>query len=285
MKNERYLVDHPLWRKKVDSSLFESRGTAIPKWASQMWGIPTLFSGCRSKKNQCSEVVIRYKGNGYAGFVTEKAKGRKTPHFRLWYEDDLLAQLKDVFLMSFMRDIERRLRKVRKGLEEEIPFWEFLDIEFDQARKEFFFTAHYTQLPTFPELFKRLASSPVIKEIDDAAFGKKRSRAYQQNWRPREELDYELGATNVIYYLIDTNKRELYVGEAGKLVQRLRQRYEVIPNWDYYRYEKLPAELADNRKTIEEVIIRAFAAVLPNRTRFQTKRIAEFMLVNRDVRG
>lgn len=39
MKLERSKVDYPLWRKKVDSSLFTYKGTTIPAWACKMWEI------------------------------------------------------------------------------------------------------------------------------------------------------------------------------------------------------------------------------------------------------
>jgi hypothetical protein len=37
--------------------------------------------------------------------------------------------------MSHMRDLESRLRKDTTDIETQIPFWEFLDIEFDGQKK------------------------------------------------------------------------------------------------------------------------------------------------------
>tara|TARA_B100000700_G_C14795092_1_gene737823 strand:- start:61 stop:198 length:138 start_codon:yes stop_codon:yes gene_type:complete len=42
MKIERSKVDFPLWRKKVDKSLFEHNGTTIPLWACEMWSLPVF---------------------------------------------------------------------------------------------------------------------------------------------------------------------------------------------------------------------------------------------------
>jgi len=33
MKLERSKIEYPLWRKKVDSSIFDYKGTTIPTWA------------------------------------------------------------------------------------------------------------------------------------------------------------------------------------------------------------------------------------------------------------
>ena len=79
--------------------------------------------------------------------------------------------MKDVFLMSFVRDIEDRLRKSKgeekTSIEDEIPFWEFLDIEYDRGVKTFYFEAYYTQKPAFSELFRRFIESPILHKIDD----------------------------------------------------------------------------------------------------------------------
>ena len=110
--------------------------------------------------------------------------------------------------MSFMRDIEDRLRSTREiEIEKNIPFWEFLDIEFDQNNKTILMTAHYTQEPVFPELFRRLTYSPALKRIDDELTGKGEFRIHKQDWRPREDYETEIGADNIIYMLIDTAKK------------------------------------------------------------------------------
>lgn len=111
-----------------------------------------------------------------------------------------------------MKDIEYRLRNDSNiNIEEEIPFWEFLDIEYDSENRIFIFTPYYTQKPSFPELFKRLIGSPAIKKIDDENSNKPKERIYKQDWKPRSEYETELGAENVVYMLIDTVNKYLYI--------------------------------------------------------------------------
>ena len=136
MKIERSNVEFPLWRKKVDSSLFEHNGTTIPTWACTMWGIPKLFGNCISKNMPDAKVTILFERREYPGCVTVAKEGRKTPAFRLWYEDELGMELKHKFLMSYMRSLEKRLRpEAKEDIEKDIPFWEFLDIEFDSEKR------------------------------------------------------------------------------------------------------------------------------------------------------
>jgi len=51
MKLERSKIDFPLWRKKVDKSIFDYSGTTIPTWACKMWNIQCSFSHVNSKKH------------------------------------------------------------------------------------------------------------------------------------------------------------------------------------------------------------------------------------------
>ena len=127
------------------------------------------LSGLIGKEDEGSIISINFNKKKYVGQVTcTWPKNRANKVYRMWFGDDLKNELKEVFLMTFMRDIESRLRPdTDSDIERDIPFWEFLDIEFDEKSKTVRMTAHYTQTPTFPELFRRLTYSPTLKRIDD----------------------------------------------------------------------------------------------------------------------
>ena len=212
-----------------------------------MWEIEKDFSSSVSKRDPSSNVVVEFKGKKFKGWITIAKEGRVTPAYRLWYSDQLAHELEDAFLMSFARDIEDRLRK-SKGLketniEDEIPFWEFLDIEYDRETRHIFFDAYYIQKPAFSELFKRLIESPTLHKIDDELEKKPPFRIDKTRWKPRTEFEFELGANNVLYFLLDTKNELIYIGEASNLIDRLRQEHSSIPQWDYFRYNVLPQEL------------------------------------------
>lgn len=281
MKLERSNVEYPLWRKKVDKSLFEYAGTTVPTWACNMWNLPSYFQNVTSKKSAEAEVVIRYKNKHYKGWVTVAKQGRSSPAYRLWFENSLSHELKYTFLMSYMRSLEQGLTTGKKNnVEEEIPFWEFLDIEFDQRKREFIFVAYYTQEASFPNLFERLISSPVVSKIADELENKKEARIHKQDWKAREELEYELGAQNVIYMLIDTKKKLLYIGEAQDLVKRLSQVYPTITDWNHFRYNVLPDKLAPYRVVFERMLIRDFATILKNKRDVHCISISDYSLAN-----
>lgn len=262
--------------------MFRYRGTTIPNWACKMWGIDDEFSSCTSRKNPSSIVKVKFKEKTYGGWITIAKEGRSKPAYRLWYPEQLSYDLKDAFLMSFVRDIEDRLRRPRKvesSIEDEIPFWEFLDIEYERESKTFYFEAYYTQKPAFSELFKHFVESPILHKIDDELNRKPPFRIYKNKWRRREELEFELGAHNVLYFLIDTKRKLLYVGEAAHLIDRLRQDHPSIREWNYFRYSILPNEMAPHRQTLERMIITDFALILESHE-MGSMKISDYRLAN-----
>lgn len=281
LKLERTKVDFPLWREKVDSSLFNYKGTTVPNWACSVWGLQETFSSTTSKKSTNSKVTINFENKQYEGWVTVAKHGRKSPAYRIWFSEDLLDRIKDVFLMSFMRDLESRLRKDKsENIEDKIPFWEFLDIEYDRETKNLYFTAYYTQKPTFPELFKRMIGSPTLHKIDDELNNKSSFRIQKQDWKVRHDFEAEIGAHNVIYTLIDTINKLIYVGEAKDLIKRFKQGHSQIPAWNFYKYNVLPSEVEKHRKIFERMAIRDFATIFENKKNVTTLKLSEFMLAN-----
>ena len=117
-------------------------------------------------------------------------------------------------------------------------------------------------------------------EIHDELLGKDDLRIYKEDWKPKEEFETELGAVNVIYTLIDTKKKHLYVGEAKNLIKRLSSGHKTISGWDYYRYNTLPKNLASHRVAIERMIIRDYATLLSNKKGIKSKNISKYKLVN-----
>jgi hypothetical protein len=80
-----------------------------------------------------------------------------------------------------------------------------------------------------------------------------------------------LGALNVIYTLIDTRAKLIYVGEAQDLVRRFKKGHSEIKDWDFYRYDQLPPVSKEVRVGLERMIIRVFASLLENNAGILTK--------------
>lgn len=284
--NERDDIGYPIWRKKVDSSFLNATVTPIPKWLWDAWDIKSLFNSVSSKSDIQSEVTVFFEGNTYKGHVTHSAQTSGRTLCRLHFSQELHNLLKERFLMTYMRSLEGQIRKSqgsKQDIELDIPFWEFIDIEFDSNCKHFIFTCHYNQQPIFPELFKKLISSPSIKKIDDELNTKEANRIQKQAWKPRAEYKTEIGAENVIYTLIDTKNQLIYVGEAKKLITRFDNGHPDIKSWDYYRYNVLPKRLEEYRVTIERMAIRDLAGLLTNKGDISSVEISPYKLANRKI--
>jgi hypothetical protein len=285
MTYERSNVRSPLWRKKVDGSLFEYKVTTLPNWMCDQWKIPARYRDVTSKKDPRSFVKIKYQGKTYHGWLTSASKKRVSPAYRLWFEEDFLFVLKNTFSMTYMRYLEGKLRSIGTDkIETEIPFWEFLDFEFLFGERQFILTPHYTQLPTFPNLFTALQGQPAVRRLEDELNKGEKPRIHKVGWIPRQNLDEHLTAVNVIYHLYDSKNKFYYIGEAKNLVRRLKQEYSVIPKWDFFRYDALPMELEPYRVTLERMFIYSMAMILKNQKHAEIKLISDdHVLRNRDI--
>jgi hypothetical protein len=286
MKLERSNIEFPLWRKKVDATLFKDAATPIPKWLCNVWNIYSVFDNSFSKKDAISQVKIHFKKRTFSGNVVQI---KNQTMYRLFFDKQLGDLLKDIFLMSYMRSIEQDLRKNKDEyngmeIENEIPFWEFLDIEFDSENKTFYFEAYYVQKPAYIELFKELVKSHTLKVIDDLLNEKQEFRFVKQDWKSRSKLISQLDAKNVIYNLIDTVNKKIYIGEAESLNQRLNQNREVIKDWDFYRFDCLPEGLTKKQRVaIERLLIRTFASFFANNKGIPSKEVSEYRLANEKI--
>ena len=148
MPSERRNVSHPLWRKKVDGSMFDDKCTVIPDWVKDnIWRIRERFPHPEKDNplSQATIVIHREKKKTYhRAMVTTNHRGKLPPTMRLFYEADVKEWLKEHFSLTHQRN-ELRKKLVWNGptAEKKILFWEFIDIEYDDDDCEFHFRAHY----------------------------------------------------------------------------------------------------------------------------------------------
>lgn len=284
MINERTDVRHPMWRKKVDGTLLRLGATPIPLWVTRMWSIDQAFRDVAGRSDPRARIGCLFKGDSYTADIVPH---RERTQFRLFLDDALRAALADAFLMTRMRDLDRKLApQVPPDASvhvQEAAFWEFLDLEYDAHARSLRLTAHYVQQPTFPNLFKRLAGSPAMRRIDDELAGRGTVRIHKQSWRPRRDYTTEIGARNVIYMLADVDNGLFYVGEAVDLIARFRRGHAPIPDWTHYRYDLLPETLTSLRVTLERMIICDVDAILGGWSAELPARPGGFRLVNSKI--
>jgi len=299
MTIERFDIKHTMWRKKVDNSIFSSGHIVIPKAYVKQWKILSEFQD-NGKNAEMWPIQIRFNSKLYEGkvFYRPSTKARPSVQHKILIQEDLIEELKRAFLMSHIRWLEVELRKqdgkkaaeASKETERETPFWEFLDIEFDSKNKIFIFTDYFKQDPYFPEVFKHLIGSPKVKQIENSIFDNFES-IINQDWKEKHHLTTELGAKNVIYFLLDEKNKLIYVGETGqdlkiRLSDKEHYKNAGIPNWTHYRFEVLPVSIGTKaRKEIENMTIRAYATLFSNTKDVKSIKISNYKLVNRKIKN
>jgi hypothetical protein len=109
------------------------------------------------------------------------------------------------------------------SVEEEIPFWAFLDIEYNRNEITFYLRAYWTMRPAFVNSLNYIQNQQlaILHRLDDVLKEKPSFRIQKTDWKSRDKLPAEVLATNVFYMLIDTKDKLLYIGEALNLVSRL----------------------------------------------------------------
>jgi hypothetical protein len=134
----------------MDSSMFIEKCTMIPEWVKDNLFIIRDIFPHNSRNNPQSKVEIQYRHNNgritkHVGWVVTTYFNNRKDVQRLYFGDDILSNITKDFKMSYHRTMEKIHRDWNSPrIEEEIQFWEFIDIEFDPKGLKFIFVPHYT---------------------------------------------------------------------------------------------------------------------------------------------
>lgn len=106
---ERTDVTSPLWRKKVDGSLVRLGYTPVPLWVARMWGLASAFAHVSSRGDPDAAISCTFNGEAFDAEIVPHRGGRD---HRLFLQEDLRTALAGTFLMSYMRELDTKLREV-----------------------------------------------------------------------------------------------------------------------------------------------------------------------------
>ena len=295
VRSDRRSVSFPMWRKKVDRTILNDNGcTVLPAWIVDNFGIRDKFG--KGKNNPENQILIHFQNKRYeGGSITVQTESRANPFYRLWLPLPLVEELRVAFQMTYIRGLEEELqKKTNEGdsndfnSENQIPFWEFLDIEFDSSEGEIHLTAHWKQKVMFPMFFREIINSQLSTRIEQEVLKGKDLVIAKSDWIPRSHLKNQLNEKNVIYWLIDKNNKQLYVGMAENLTKRVTENRSEISDWTHYRYDTLPPVFDEKiRHAIEKMIIRSMASLLENKPVngkvIDSVKFSEYTLMNKQI--
>lgn len=274
----------PEYYKKVDRSMMKW-GVTIPKI---FWDV--FQAGKSVKLGTSREVTVIWDKKRYPVKLCHVNRTQYKPVYQLRWDSNkkLLKKIRKTFIQSYVilksqKELFDSSKKERKhfrtkmdsGKQEvviikpknsnEIEFEVFIKIENE-----------------WNALFERLAEENVFGWIFD-----KVDEQYliqrSTNWIKVKDFGEHANAVNVIYYLVNNNKKLIYIGKAenlGKRVKPGKKHQNMDGDWDLFKYDIIRPEFSNILERIEDHTIRSFAAVLKNQKDYPSINISNFTLVN-----
>ena len=135
----------------MDGAMFDDKCTVLPIWVrDRLFNVTQRFPH-RSKKHLESEtsIIITHPGGkktSHVAHVTTLPRPALGPVMRLHFGNEVKEWLSKAFNKTYLRNEERKAHGLNgPTIERLIPFWEFIDIEWDTEEDTFHFRAWYTQ--------------------------------------------------------------------------------------------------------------------------------------------
>jgi hypothetical protein len=265
--------------KKVDSSMFKGWITLTTNFVEENPIKNNLLLGkgkeitviFEDKKYQCSLRWVNRKINAVYQLRFDSNK-------------DLVKKIREEFIQSYViiksqretQQDEKQFRSNLKAGNQEVLIIETIN------EKTLIFKTYIQVKSEWNTLFKRLAREGAFDWVFDKNKDKEYLIQYSSNWMSATQLKKHKDKQNVIYYLVDSIKKELYIGKANNLGQRVKIGRSEIKGWDKFRYDLIRPEFSNILERIEDHTIRAFASVLENTQKFDTLGLSEYKLVNKN---
>ncbi len=266
--------------KKIDKSFFKY-GITIPKdfEAAFRNGKEIPFGGS-------TEIIIKFKNKKYIEKLCYVNRTNASSVFQLRWDgdNDLLRELKSEFIQSYFaiqsadqtakENDEYYVTNLLGGNQEVVIF---------DIKKEYIELKTFIKITTpYDKIFKQLVESNVfgwLSKIDVTQLITKRSK-----WLDIKDLKKHENINFVVYYLIDEKNKELYIGSAKTLGDRVKAGRHEIPGWNKFYYEIIHPNYHNLLREIEYHSIMSFARFFENNGKLSTINISEYKLVNKDYK-
>lgn len=271
--------------KKIDRSFFKY-GLIIPKEYEN-----DFLHGESIAPGTSRDMAVKIFGKKYyVKLYHVNRKGGKNVYQLRWdMNRDLCDVLKDTFVNSYVilqsqkekheasGDGRKKFRtKMLAGQQEVLSLRPVSATEIHAEP--------FIQIETeWTTLFRRLAAANVFESL----FTKDKEHLVERttSWMSVKEFSRHSEQVSVIYYLLHSDKKLLYIGKANKLGERVvpgRGHQGMEGDWDKFKYDVIKPEFGHLLERIEDHTIRTVASILKNSKDFPTLGIGSYTLVNRN---
>lgn len=267
--------------KKIDKSVF-NYGIAIPKEYVDLF----LFN-VDIEQGSSREVIIKFKKNDYSARLihTKNQSGKSAYQIRWDNNLDLLNELKKEFIQTYFAIESLNYDSKLKG--------EYFRTNLLGGNQEVVIvkpiSANQIDLETFikietpyDNIFRDLVEKNVFGWISKVENNQMITKS--TSWMDSSELKKHENTEFVIYYLIDELNKELYIGSAKRLGDRVKIGRSEITGWNKFRYEIIHPKYHSELREIEYHSIMNFARIMKNNGNLRNNPISDFILVNKDYK-
>ncbi|GKU24338.1 hypothetical protein CFOLD11_11640 [Clostridium folliculivorans] len=266
--------------KKIDKSVLESGKITIPDDE-----INLLLDVSKMNVGESIDLILQFNNRKYKGKIAYKNRNSKKnkgkPYYQLTYELGLTKELKKEFIQTFLAietekiscNESEKYHITSDNINREV-------VKFQAKHENLITVSPFLKIGTeYDRLFQKIIEMNLLDL--DKNDKEKDIISYSSTWIPISDLNKHKEVKNVVYYLVDTINKEVYIGSAHNLGKRVKPNREEIPGWNIFKYEVINPKYTGLLVKIEYHSIRAFASFLDNVGGESSLGISEYKLNNK----
>jgi len=265
--------------KKIDKSFFD-KGITIPNKY-----IKSFIQGVKLKLSTSKKLKIIFNKKEYEASILFVNRTKFNPVYQIRWDQnvDLINELKKEYIQTYFAIKSQEFDSKINGLyhvtnllggNQEV-------VIFKPIKPYLIELETFIKIETpYDNIFRRFVEENVFGWLSST------SRDYlivkTSKWYKKDEIKRHEDAAFVVYYLIDQTKKELYIGSATRLGDRVKIGRNEIPGWNMFKYDIIHPEYHHLLRRIEFHTIGAFASLMKNNGNIVPIEISNYKLLNKN---
>ena len=264
--------------KKIDKSFFD-KGITIPNKY-----VNSFLQGKNIKVGTSRKIKIKFDSKLYDASMLFVNRQSAKPVYQIRWDQnvDLINLLKKEFIQTYfvIKSQEFDSKMANKYYVTNLLGGNQEVIIFRPINQNIIELETFIKISTpYDNIFKRF--------VEENVFGwlSKTNRDHlivkTTKWYKKDEIKKHEDAVYVVYYLIDEKKKELYIGSAIRLGDRVKVGRKEIPGWNIFKYDIIHPDYHHILRRIEFHTIGAFASLMKNNGNINYFGISDYKLLNK----
>jgi hypothetical protein len=270
---------HLEYYKKIDKSFYD-KGITIPNKY-----INSFIKGIKIKIGTSEKIKIIFNKKEYIASLVFVNRTEANPVYQIRWDNniELINELKKEFIQTYFaiksQEFDSKIKNQYHvtnlmGGNQEV-------IIFKPIKPYIIELETFIKIETpYDNIFRRFVEENVFGWLSS------KSRDYlivkTTKWFKKDEIVRHEDTLYVLYYLIDEKKKELYIGSANRLGDRVKIGRKEIPGWNIFKYDIIHPEYHHLLRRIEFHTIGAFASLMENNGKVPYFGISNYRLVHKN---